>query len=434
MGQSSATQVPENIAREAFTAEQYKKNFLIHLAERCFLLFGENLLVYSQEVLIGLFRGLNASANVIGIAFGATKLNYLIQMFTARWVESKPRKKKFLIWTGLVFRAPFLAIPLTLWLFGATYPVVALVVAIGGLWLHWVLNSIMNPPTMDLYGDTILNRSRFFSYKVMAGAIIGTLAALTVKWLFAELPFPTKYTVLFSVAFGFSMVSWLLFTRVLDNPLKPVPERCSFSLVSYLWNTIKLIPRDRTLAVFMAGRITNEICFSWLFLVTLEYLRRFSLSDASLGNVMLFRFVPAIFVAYLAGRFSERFGPRRSMAVALLALVLMWIMAILAVSPQLYLAVFLFMTIHLTMVSACEPDAMLAISPRDSRVAYTTILMVIPNTIGALTAPLGGLLAERFGANPVFLIATAVSLLSFGFFAILESMKLPEDSLATETA
>lgn len=422
------------MTEQPYSPAQYKKNFVIHLAERCFLLFGENLLVYSQEVLIGLFRALSATPNVIGIAFGATKLNYLIQIFTARWVEAKPKKKSFLLWSGLVFRAPFLAIPLTLWLFGLTAPVVALVVAIGGFWLHWILNSVMNPPLVDLYGDTIPNRSRFFSYKVVAGAITGTVAAFTVKRLFQDLPFPTKYTVLFSVAFAFAMVSWLLFTRVLDNPVKQVPERCQFSLPDYLLSTIKLVPKDKTLAVFVAGRITTEICFSWLFVVTLEYLRRFSLGDAALGNVMLFRFIPAIFVAFLAGRFSERFGPRRSLVVAAVALVVMWVMAMLIYSPHLYLLVYLFMTTHLSIVSACEPDVMLLISPRDSRVAYMTIMMFIPNTIGALTAPLGGLLAQRLGANLVFALATAISVVSLGFFVLLEFMRVPESSVAVEKA
>lgn len=422
------------MTEQSYSPAQYKKNFVIHLAERCFLLFGENLLVFSQEVLIGLFKALSATPNVIGIAFGATKLNYLIQIFTARWVEAKPKKKSFLVWSGLVFRAPFLVIPLALWLFGINQPAVALAVAIGGLWLHWVLNSIMNPPLFDLYGDTIPNRSRFFSYKVVAGAITGTVAALAVKRLFKDLPFPTKYAVLFLAAFAFAMVSWLLFTRVLDNPRKQVPERCNFSLGNYLLSTVKLIPRDKRLAVFMAGRITNEICFSWLFVVTLEYLQRFKLGDAALGNAMLFRFVPAIFVAYLAGRFSERFGPRRSLVVGASALVAMWVMAMSIYSPQLYLLVYLFMTAHLSIWSACEPDVMLLISPPDSRVAYMTVMMFIPNTIGALTAPLGGLLAQRLGANAVFALATAISIVSLGFFVLLEFMRMPESSLAAEKA
>lgn len=421
-------------AAQPYTAAQYRKNFLIHLLERIFMQFGEDLLVYSQEVLIGLFRGLGAGADLIGVAFGATKLNYLIQALTARWVESLPQKKRFVVWSGLVYRLPFLAIPLTLWLFGTNHPLVALVVAIGGLWLHWVLNSIMNPPMMDLYGDTVPNRSRFFSYKVVAGAIIGTVAAFAVKWLFGILPFPMRYTVLFSIALVFVTISWVLLTQVLDNPMKPVPERCSSPLLGYLLSTAKLIPKDKTLAVFLGGRITNEICFSWLFVVTLEYLRRFDLGDAALGNVMFFRFVPAIVVAFLAGRMSERFGARRSLVVGATALVFMWVLATVVSSPGIYLVVFLLMTTHLSIWSACEPDAILLISPADSRVAYLTVIMVIPNTIGAVTAPLGGLLVDRFSSYPLFMMATAISVVSLGFYILLEFMRVPESSVEPEIA
>lgn len=292
----------------------------------------------------------------------------------------------------------------------------------------------MNPPLMDLYRDTILNRSRFFSYRVMGGAIIGIVAAFIVKWLFARLPFPARYTVLFSCAFVFCMISWLLFTRVLDNPMKAVPDRCSFSLFQYVLSIFTLIPKDRTLALFMGARITNEICFSWLFLVTLEYVQRFKLTDAALGDVMLFRFVPAILVAYLAGRLSERYGSRRTMVFGGGALVGMWLMAVFAPSPNVYLLVFLFMTVHLSTWSVCEPDAILVIAPRDSVVAYKTVLLLIPNTIGALTAPLGGLMATSFGANSVFLLATAISLISLGFFILVDSAKLPEAAVAAETA
>jgi len=112
----------------------------------------------------------------------------------------------------------------------------------------------------------------------------------------------------------------------------------------------------------------------------------------------------------------------------------MWVMAMLIYSPHLYLLVYLFMTTHLSIVSACEPDVMLLISPRDSRVAYMTIMMFIPNTIGALTAPLGGLLAQRLGANLVFALATAISVVSLGFFVLLEFMRVPESSVAVEKA
>lgn len=420
--------VASQLASPVYTAEQYKKNFAVHLAERWTLLFGENLLTYSQEVLIGLFQALGASPNTIGIAFGATKLNYLVQLFTARAVESKPQKKTFLVWAGLIFRLPFLLIPLTLWLFGTTHPKVALAVAIGGLWLHWVLNAVMNPPMMDLYRQTITNRSRFFSYKVIGGALIGTVAAFTVKWLFAELPFPTKYTVLFLVAFLFAIVSWVLFTKVLDNPPRAVPERCSFSLYRYVVSLFKLIPQDRTMVLFLAARTANEICFSWLFLTTLEYIQRFNLSDAALGNVMLFRFVPAVVVAYVAGRYSERFGPRQSMVIGAGALVLMWVVAIIASSPNIYLLVFLLMTVHLSIWSACEADAMLVIAPRDSVVAYKTVFLLIPNTIGALTAPIGGYLATSYGSNLVFMLAIVVSLISLGFFILVGYAKVPEEA------
>jgi hypothetical protein len=407
------------------SAQQYKRNFVIHLVERAFMFFGENQFLFSQEIVIGLFKSLGALPSLIGIAFGATKLSYLIQILTAKGVEAKPRKKMFLLRIGLAYRAPFLIMGLALWLFAASRPQAALVAAIAGFWASWVIYSVMNPPLMDLYGDTIVAKSRFFSYKVIVGAVVGTVVALLVKWLFKSYGFPTKYIVLLLIAFGLSMVSWLLFTRVLDNPEKTVPDRCASSIGGYLVSAAQLIKRDRTLAVFLGGRITNEMCYAFLFLVTLEYLHRFQLTDAALGNVMFFRFIPAIAVAYLAGRFSERFGPRKSLVVGAAALVLMFIMAAVIGSATLYLLVFLLMTVHLSIWSACEPDAMLEISPADSRVAYTTIIMFIPNTIGALTAPLGGMLAERFGYGFLFALATAIAAVSLGCYALVSFMKAP---------
>jgi hypothetical protein len=61
-------------------------------------------------------------------------------------------------------------------------------------------------------------------------------------------------------------------------------------------------------------------------------------------------------------------------------------------------------------------------------VAYKTVFLLIPNTIGALTAPIGGLLATLYSANFVFLLAIAVSLISLGFFILVSFAKVPEEA------
>ena len=155
-----------------------------------------------SQILIGLCSSMMGPLGGIGSA--------LPQLITAHKMESRTRKKPFLIVAIIVRALCWGALALITYLFALSHPRLVIFSLFCLLTLFTFMGGVAAIPFLDIWGKAIPAnlRGRFFGYRQLGGGIMAIGAGLVVKSILSNnsIKFPDNYSLLFLFSFIFSSV------------------------------------------------------------------------------------------------------------------------------------------------------------------------------------------------------------------------------------
>src|SRR5262249_23748026 len=209
---------------------------------------------------------------------------YLPQLLGASVAEGMSRKKPFVSLVGGVGeRLPYLLSGLAVLLLAETAPLAALVALVVGFGVSGASAGFAMPSWFDMIAKVIPLRRRglFTGLGHGLGALMGVAGAAVIAWALERWPYPRNFALLFALAFGAMMISWigLVLNREPANP----SVRPSVPLASYLGRLPSVLRGDSNFARYIGAMMVvraGTMAGSFFLVYGVE---RFQLGGAEVG-------------------------------------------------------------------------------------------------------------------------------------------------------
>ena len=406
--------VPEQSEAErvAFVERNFRWNAFANLMDGS--LYWLALSFISASTIVPLFISkLTTSTVPIGIAAMIAQSGWsLPQVLTANWAERVPRQRPLVIYLSAVLeRPPF-------WL-------LAIAAALAGKWAMLSLGlflvayaarilggGMVAPAWQDMIARVIplQRRGRFWGLTSSLGVGCGVAGSILSAWLLRTLPFPRSFLVLFLMAAVLVTISWFFLAQTRE-PAQPVTAPRQ-SQRQFLAGLPALVRQDPAFRRFLLARVLLALAAMGSGFVTLSALRRWSVSDATVGIYTALQLIGMTAGNLLFGWLGDRRGHKRSLEWGALAYGCAFAVAWLAPGPGWYYATFVFLGIAAGAMTVSGMMVVLEFSGAERRPTY----IGIGNTVVGVASVIGPLAATGLASIDVgwvFVASVAFSLVAW---------------------
>ncbi len=398
-----------------------RRNFLALLGDN--IGFGLSLTFANQTTILPDFaRQLTDSRVIIGLLAAIISGAWLLpQIFYARFLTSKRRKKPFVILGATIGRFLYLPYAVGLLLGLARNPALALALMLTLQLVFLGSDALAAVAWFDMFAKAIPAERR--GRLIGAGQAIRGVLAIAAGVLIAALlgakgpPFPSNYAILFILAAAGLLFSFFCLTRVVE-PDEPV-EEANVPWREYLPALFQTLRQDAAFRRLIVVRLLagfDTLALSFYILFALDQLK---LAPGTVGLFTVVQTVGSILASLFFGWLGERAGNQRIIQVAT---------ALGLTAPLVGLALFFLRAPGSAAVTAIFAWAFLAggavlsasmlgfynyildLAPTRQRPTYIGLF----NTVTGLLVPLpllGGLLLQNTSYGVLF-AATALGLLA----------------------
>jgi MFS family permease len=384
-------------------------NFTINVLDGAIFAFGMNLA--SRTTVLPIFVQKLGGSNV---AIGMLPVLWVIgfnmpQLFIANHARQVRSKKRLVLQTGLVQRLPWLVLA-TL-----TVGVIWHVPPVWGLTLFFTLfaaaavgGSLNLPGWFDLVAKLtpVRMRGRLFALRAVLGGILGMLAGHVVGTVLDGPDAAQGFAMLFGLAFAATMVSYGLLTRIKEEAPPLPPRRIDYRV--FLRQLPRILKKDRNYRNFLVGDtlLISALMAEAFFAV--YALQRFALTDAAIGTFIMVLTASAAVGSLIFGYLADRYGHRINLVIAAGATFLACMAALFAPTPELYLIVFVGSSFAMGLPAISRLPIIAELCTEEDRPTYVALTNAITAPF-ALTGLLAGLIADRLGYEPLFVVTAFVA-------------------------
>lgn len=245
-------------------------------------------------------------------------------------------------------------------------------------------------------------------------ALIGATSTLAV-WgsgpILAALPTPLNYQVLFLLAFAASLVSTYAVSR-LDLPDRPTLAARSNALAD-LREGMRQFGADRRFLWFTLSAVFLHVAlFTPAPLFPIYWVRILGASDSFVSLIATLGGASSVLSALMMDRVQQRWGNRRVVGVAMLALAFYPILTALTHTLPPLLIISVMGGIFAAGLNICLFHALLQVAPDADRARFIAIYSMLVN-VAIFAAPLlGSWLAGLIGVAPVLFLSGGLRLIS----------------------
>ena len=398
-----ATQTPARDVRHNFAAG------LVHgVFYRAGIAFSEPMSVL--PVFLNHFTG---SLTMIGM-FSALMQGggVLPQIFVARSLEGRPRKKPVLV-AAIWVRAAAWGILGLLTYFGAgSNPMIALVALVVLLFIFSFAGGVASVPFTDIWGKALpaTLRGRFFGHRQLWGGLMAVGSAWVVKRVLEDpdLSFPGNYGLLFLLSFLFLVISYVGLSSVRE----PRGEAVSAPrpLGEFLRGSLGLLKRDRDFALLLGTQLALGFGGMAMPFYALYGKNELALPVGEIGYLVGAQVVGSIASNIAWGELSDRVGNRSVIRLTALLGFLVPVTALASgcvLGPRLLIGVFALIGLAGSGAGIGFTNYLLEIAPPAHRPAYVAIDGTVTGLAFALPV-VGGVVVDLWGYRAVFALAAAV--------------------------
>jgi MFS family permease len=404
---------------QQFVQRNLKFNFIVGMLDGGF--FGFALGFGSFMAIIPLFvQQLSGSALLIGLIPAIHNFGWLFpQLLIAGWIAQLRRYKPIVLLLTIHERVPYLGLAAVAWFVSSMDPKLAVLLVFlllswqglgGGLAANPWTNMISKVVPPALHGT-------FFGSQAAAFNGMAGISAILAGLILQALPGPLDFTVCFLLAaimFGASYAV-LALTREAEGP--PVIRAV---VQTPVWSQAReILRRDPNFAVFLAVRSLSQFAsmsFSfYLIYAVIDY----RMSEAVAGAMTGFLLIAQVVFNPIMGRLGDRWSHRGVMVAGALAAGLSSMLAWMATSADWFYAVFLLEAIAIIAIWTIPVALTVSFAPEDRRPIYIGLSSTFTAPATILAPIIGGLLADAFGFDTMFLVSALCSLAMAGVLVFL---------------
>jgi MFS family permease len=399
-----------NTTFERHVERNFRWNFSVNLLDISFIMLGLSLV--SRETVIPLLVSkLTTSTVAIGLVPAVYSLGiYLPQLLGASFAEGMPRKKPFVSLVGGVGeRLPYLLAGVAVLLLAESAPLAALVALVLMFGLSGASAGFATPAWFDMIAKVIPLRRRglFTGLGHGLGALMGVAGAVVIAFVLERWTFPQNFALLFVLAFGAMVISWLglVLNREPANP----SVRPTVPLASYLRRLPGVLRSDRNFARYIGAMMVVRAGTMAGSFFLVYGVQRFQLGGAEVGLLTgVLIGCQAIFNP-LWGLLGDRRGHKLVLIGGALALALAALTVWFAPSWSWLVAAFALLSAFLAADSASMLNIILEFCADEDRPTYIGLSNTLMAPATALSPLLGGWLAAQLGFPPMFALAALLA-------------------------
>jgi MFS family permease len=403
--------VPEQSEAErvAFVERNFRWNAFANLMDGS--LFWLALSFISASTIVPLFISkLTTSTVPIGIAAMIAQAGwYLPQLLTANWAERVPRRRPLVIYlSAVVERPPFWVLAVAAAIAGK-WAMVSLVLFLVAYAARILGGGMVATAWQDMIARVIPldRRGRFWGLTSSLGVGCGVVGSLLSAWLLRTLPFPRSFLVLFLMAAVLTTISWFFLAQTREPPQRVTAPRQSQR--QFLASVPALVRQDPPFRRFLTARAVLALAAMGSGFVTVSALRRWSVSDATVGIYTAMQLIGMTMGNLFFGWLGDHRGHKRSLEWGALAYGAAFALAWLAPAPAWYYATFVLLGIAGGAMTVSGMMVVLEFSEPERRPTYVGI----GNTIVGVASVIGPLAATGLASihiSWVFIPSVAFSL------------------------
>ena len=389
------------------------RNFAAYAGDMMAFMVGLNF-IPTATVLVALASQLTDNSVLIGIVgmIGGASW-FLPQLFAARIVHGKRRKKPYLIAAAAAGRQAYLLIALWLFITGAVQPILTVWILIAGIAVFHIADALAGVAWFDMLSRALTPRmrSRAIAIGEFAGSVLGIGAGFIVARILAPdgLPFPANYAVIITCAWLSFDISLLFILFIQENSMDEA-ERSRSTESQFRGHLAEALRADRAFRKLLVARgLTGldamVVPFYIVFITAL-----LQLPAAAVGVFTVAYAVGSIIGIVFFGGVADRWGSLRvihasavmQFAAPALALLIAAVPAISSAAPDLAMGMFI---VIMGLNGALSHSLLLGFvgytldaSPERHRAIYVGVI----NTVGglvSLTPVLAGVLIESLSRS-----------------------------------
>ena len=391
----------------------FRWNFAVNFLDGVFFWFGLSFI--SQTTIVPLFVSKISTAPLLIalVAVVGQASWYAPQLFTANFTERLPRKKPMVVNIGLfVERLPLFLLPLAA-LLSASYPAAGLALFFFGYAAHGLGAGAIAPAWSDMLARCfpVSRRGRFFGITAFVGAGIGALGALFSGWLLGAYAFPVNFALTFLLAAIFILISWV-FIAMTREPVQPVPAEVLAQRGSDREVIPEILREDKNFRNYLITRILLSFGNMAAGFLTVSAVERWAVNDSSVGLYTVALLLGQTAGNLLAGFVADHRGHKVALQFGAVALVVTYLLALVAPAPVWYPIIFFFLGVSGGIVLVSGVLWNLEFSRPERRPTY---IGLANTTVGIanIVAPLVGGLAASVGYNWVFGLSVGFAMAGF---------------------
>jgi MFS family permease len=201
------------------------------------------------------------------------------QIFVARYLDSLPRKKPLMLFTGIIQRLPWLVMALAAWFIPPERATLHLIILFTMLGVFAFSCGANIPVWLILLGKLIpeRQRGRLMAWRQMIAMGLAVGGAAGARYILKAWAFPHNYALLFLCFFLLTVASYiaLLFIREdQDDPVHPPP-----GLREHLGRLFHLLREDRNYARYVVASVLLTMGGLYGGLITSYGIDRFGLAN-----------------------------------------------------------------------------------------------------------------------------------------------------------
>ncbi|MCY4145189.1 MAG: MFS transporter [Chloroflexi bacterium] len=392
-------------------------NFTVNVLDN--MLFALAASLVAQETILPLLVSkLSDLPLLIGLIPALYSISYYLpQLFMANHAEGLRRKLPFVVLaSGLLQRLPIPLIGLCLLLFAESNASLALVLFFALFAVSAFGGGIVTPAWYTMIGKVVPVRRRgiFFGIANGGGMLMGVGGALFVGRVLEEVAYPGGFALLFFVAGGILLVSWLCLALTREPPSDAIKR--SGNLRQYLRRLPGILRAQhnyrRYLLTYALLRVS--LMSTSFFVVFGE--RSLQLGGAEVGLLAAVFIGTQALLQPVMGSLGDRWGHKRNLSLAALSIILASSCALLAGDmAALALAVSL-LACAISCDSVSQYNIVLEFAPPADQPTYIGLTNSILAPVTFAAPLLGGWIAGQFGYSALFAASVCAGLVAGGLF------------------
>lgn len=336
------------------------------------------------------------------------------QLLVAGIIERRALVKPVLLTVTLLERIPYLLMAVGVIVLARGHDTVLLVFFFVLVTTQATGSGLSFPPWLDLLARTIPDRvrGRFLGGWSGAGNVVGIGGAALASGIIAWLPWPWNYALCFTASFIAVSISFVLLASSRE-PERPVvyhaPRVAGHALkqtTAWLWAMWSVVRDDPLFQPLLATNALSGLATLGSGLLAVVALRQAHLSAVLVGLEGTVLLLAATSGSFLWGMLGDKAGHRAVLIWGSLCGALATAAALLAHDLIMITLVFFLFGLSISAIQLAQLTFVVDFGTPERRPTYIGLSFLLLMPFAAGSPLLGGIIADRWGYGPVFVLAT----------------------------